>query len=107
MQKFFCLIALTCLGIYPLHTQDLQISEDPDRDSTLVENHWSDKSTEPYALLKRKSDNTIGQGGQPTDQLSLSNLSEMTVYKPKGNYKMRVFEVDSTKQFHLKIYKAL
>ncbi len=119
MEKFFYLIAIAWLGTYPLHAQDLQKSVDTDRGSTLVKKHASDKSTEPYALLKREFAKTIGPQGQPTeaigismgqcpptDQLSLSNLSEMTVYEPKGDYKMRLFKVDSTKQFHLKIYKA-
>ncbi|WP_425236503.1 hypothetical protein [Ulvibacterium sp.] len=116
MEKFFYLIAMVWLGIYPLHAQDLQQSEDADRNNTLVRKHRSDTSTEPSTLLKRQSENTIGPQGQSTeaigqyphaDQLSSSGLSEMTVYEPKDDYKMRVFEVDSTKQFHLKIYKAL
>ncbi|RKN80249.1 hypothetical protein [Ulvibacterium marinum] len=120
MQKFFYLTAMAWLGVYPMHAQDMQKSEDTNRDNTKVEKHRSDTSTEPSTLLKRKSENTIGpqrhlseaignsMGQYPhTDKLSTSNLPEMTVYEPKGNYKMRVFEVDSTKQFHLKIYKAL
>lgn len=119
MQKFFYLTAMA-LGVYPMHAQDMQISEDTNRNSILVEKHWSDTSTEPSTLLKRKSENTIGPQGHlseaignsmgqypNTDKLSSSGPSEMTVYEPKGDYKMRVFEVDSTEQFHLRIYKDL
>ncbi|WP_282161536.1 hypothetical protein [Ulvibacterium marinum] len=120
MEKFFYLTAMAWLGIYPTYAQDIKKSEDTNRDNTMVEKHWNDKSTKPYALLKREAGRAIepqrhlseaignSMGQYPhTDKLSSSNLPEMTVYEPKGNYKMRVFEVDSTKQFHLKIYKAL
>lgn len=119
MKKTFYLSIIALFGIYMMHSQDSTNTDVKDRDNPLLKYNWSDIGTKPYAIGKKTSiynvdsyldlaktiDNSAAVGSL-NYPISASNNSKMPVYEPKGSHKMRVFEIDSTKHFYLRIYKV-
>mgnify|MGYP001554786310 CR=1 FL=1 len=117
MKKAFYLSIISLFGTYLMHSQDSTITDDKDRDNPLLKYDWSDIGTTPYVIGKKTSKNNVDSYlnlsktiensaavGSLNYPISASNNSKMPVYEPKGIHKMRMFEIDSTKQFYLRIY---
>ncbi|MCP4976019.1 MAG: hypothetical protein GY931_07635 [Maribacter sp.] len=119
MKKSFYLSIITLFGICIMHSQDSTNTDEKDRDNPSLKYDWSDIATRPYVIGKKTGKNNIDSYLNPAKTIdfsavvgslnypiSASNNSKMPVYEPKGIYKMRVFEIDSTKQFYLRIFKV-
>jgi len=119
MKKSFYLSIIALFGICMIHSQDSTNSDDKDRDNPLLKYDWSDIGTTPYVIGKKTNKNyvdsylnlakTIDNSaavGSLNYPRSASSISKMPVYEPKGIHKMRVFKIDSTKQFYLRVYKV-
>ncbi len=59
---------------------------------------------DPYFDLSKTIDSPVAVGPF-NSPIAASGLYEMPVYKPRGIYKMKVFEVDSTTHYYLKTHK--
>jgi len=118
MKKSFYVSIIALFGICMVHSQDPTNSDDKDRDDPLLKYDWGDIGTTPYDIGKKPNTNTVDSFlnlaktidnsatvGSLNYPISASSISKMPVYEPKGIHKIRVFEIDSTKQFYLRIYK--
>ena len=105
-------------GILTTHSQDSLNLDDTRRDNQLSQNDWSDIGASPYIIGKKTNNNKIipqrnlikdmGNSiipGSPRNSSSNSSLANMPVHKPQGIHNMRVYEIDSTSHFYLRIYK--
>ena len=118
MKKLVLFGILTMFGIFTMHSQDSLNLDYTGRDSQSPQNDWSDIGSSPYAIGKIIKKNKIipqmnlikdiGDSiilGSLRNSLSNSNLAKMPVHKPDGIHNMRVYEIDSTRHFYLRIYK--
>ena len=119
MKKSFYLSIIALFGTCMMHSQDSTNTDAKDRDNPLLKYDWNDIGTTPYVIGKKTSKNNVDSYlnlaktidnsaavGSLNNPISASSISKMPVYEPKGMHKMRVFEIDSTKQFYLRIYKV-
>ena len=119
MEKSFYLSIIALFGIYMMRSQDSTNTDDKGRDNPLLKYDWNNIGTTPYVIGKKTSEHNVDSYwnlsktidnsaavGSLNYPISASDIAKMPVYEPKGIYKMRVFEIDSTKQFHLRIYKV-
>lgn len=119
MKKSFYLSIIALFGIYMMHSQDSTNYEVKDRDNPLLKYNWRDIGTMPYVIGRKTSKNkadsylnltkTIDNSaaiGSLNYPISASSISKMPIYEPKGIHKMRVFEIDSAKQFYLRVFKV-
>jgi len=118
MKKSFYLSIIALFGICMIHSQDSTDTDDKDQDNPLLNYDWSDIGSMPYVIGKKTSKNNVDSYlnlaktiensaavGSLNYPISASSISKMPVHVPKGIHKMRIFEIDSTKQFYLRIYK--
>ncbi len=118
MKKSFYLSIIALFGICMMHSQDSTNTDDKDRDNPLLKYDWSDIGTTPYDIGKKTSKNNIDSYlnlaktidnsaavGSLNYPISASSISKMPVYEPKGIHNMRIYEIDSTSHFYLRIYK--
>lgn len=116
MKKLVFLSIFTLLGIFTIHSQN---SNSMDSDIKLSQKDWADISSSQYAIgLRTKKKKTIPQidfiqGYKDSiflettkNQLSNSQLADMPVYKPEGEYQypMEIYEIENTTQFYIKVY---
>ncbi len=119
MKKSFYLSIIALFGICMMHSQDSTSTDDKDRDAPLLKYDWSDIGTAPYIIGKKTIKNNVDSYLNPANTIdkyaavgslnypkSASSISKMPIYEPKGIHNMRVFEIDSTKLFHLRIFKV-
>jgi len=117
MKKSFYASVIAFFGICMIHSQDSTNTDDKDRDNPLLKYDWGQIGITPYITATKASKNnvdpylslarTIDTSASIVSlnyPLSDSSISKMPVYEPKGIHKMRIFEIDSTEQFYLKIY---
>jgi len=117
-EKIICLSIIALFGICMTYPQDSTNTDDKDRDNPLLKYDWSDIGTTPYVIGKKTSMNNVDSYlnlakaidnsaavGSLNYPISASSISKMPVHVPKGIHKMRIFEIDSTKQFYLRIHK--
>jgi len=118
MNKSFYLSIIALFGICMVYSQDASNTNEKDRDNPLLKYDWNDIGTMPYSIGEKTSMNNVDSYlnlaktidnsaafGSLNYPISASSISKMPVHEPKGIHKMRVFEIDSTKQFYLRIYK--
>jgi hypothetical protein len=116
MKKLVFLSIFTLVGIFTIHSQDLQNSNNMGIDNQLSQKDWRDIGSSQYALgIRTQKKKTISQidfienykdsilREIPSNELSNSQQAEMPVYKPEGEFNMKIYEIDSTIQFHIKI----
>ncbi len=116
-KSFLSVIALFAFCM--IHSQDSTNTYDSDQDNPLLNYDWSAIGTTPYIIGKKTYKNTVdsylnldktidnfASVGSLNYPKAASSISEMPVYKPKGIHKIKVFEIDSTNQFYLRIYKV-
>ncbi len=115
MQKLVCLVTLSMFGIITMHSQNSLNFDDKGRDNQSPQKDWSDIGSSPYVIGKKNKiipqmnliqdirDSIIL--GSPRNSLSNTSLAKMPVHKPDGIHNMRVYEIDSTSLFYLRIYK--
>ena len=119
MKKSFYASIIALFGICMMHSQDPTNTDDKDQDDPLLKYHWGDIGATPYDLGEKTSANTVDSYlnftktiansaavGSLNYPISASSISKMPVYEPIGIHKIRVFEVDSTKHFYLRIHKV-
>ena len=119
MKKSFYLSIIALFGIYMMHSQDSTNMYVKDRDNPMLKYDWSAIGTTPYVIGKKTSKNNVDSYlnlaktidnsaavGSLNYPISASNISKMPVYEPKGIHKMWIFEIDSIKQFYLRIHKV-
>ena len=117
MKRLFYVIIVTWLGICTMHSQDATNTDVKDLNQPSLRYHWSDIGTMPNVIGKKTPKNDVDSylnlaetidNSAAVDSLnypiSASSSSKMPVYEPKGIHKMRVFKIDSTQQFYLRIY---
>ncbi|SKB88082.1 hypothetical protein [Maribacter arcticus] len=115
MKKLVFLSIFTLFGIYTIHSQNSNILSN---DYEISQKDWDDISYTQYAIgLRTKKKKTIPQIDfiqnykdsilleTPKNQLSDTQLAKMPVYEPKGEYNMKIYEIDSTIQFYIKIHE--
>ncbi len=118
MKKLVFFSILAMFRILTAHSQDSLNLDDKSRDNQLSQNDWSDIGSSPFVIGKKiKKIKIIPQMnliiaigdsiiiGSPRNSSSNSNLAKMPVHKPDGIHNMRVYEIDSTSHFYLRIYK--
>ncbi|WP_339626761.1 hypothetical protein [uncultured Maribacter sp.] len=119
MKKSFYLSIIALFGIYMMQSQDSTNTVDKE-DNRLLKYDWSTIATTPYIIGKRTRKNNFDSYsnlvkivensaavGSINYPLPVSGNSKMPVYEPKGIHKMRIFEIDTTSQFYLQIFKVL
>ncbi len=118
MKKLVFFSIFTMFGIFTMHSQDSLNLDDKGRDNQLPQNDCSNIGSSPYVIGKKTNKNKIipqmnlikdmGDSiilGSPRNSLSNSSLAKMPVHKPDGIHNMRIYEIDSTSHFYLRIYK--
>ncbi|MGB5437281.1 MAG: hypothetical protein WBM98_15395 [Maribacter sp.] len=117
MKRFFYAILLTWLGVCTMHSQEATTTNVKGRNQPSLRYNWSDIGTIPnvigqktakndvdsYLNLAETIDNSAAVGSLNYPK-SASSSSKMPISEPKGIYKMRVFKIDSTQQFYLRMY---
>ncbi|WP_339837939.1 hypothetical protein [uncultured Maribacter sp.] len=114
MRKLILLYIFTLFGIFTVHSQNSNISVN---DYKISQKDWNDIGSSQYAIgFRTKKKKNIPQIDfiqdykdsiifeNPKNQLSNSQLAKMPVYKPEGEYNMKIYKIDSTIQFYIKIH---
>lgn len=115
MKKLMFLCIFILFGVFTIHSQNSNIRGN---DNKISQKDWNDIGSSQYAIgLRTKNKKTISQidfiqdykdsilTETSKDQLSNSQLAKMPVYKPEGEYNMKIYEIDSTIQFYIKIHE--
>ena len=117
MKKLVLLSIFTVVGIFTIHSQDFQNSNNTGIDNQLSQKDWSDIGSTQFAIgIRSQKKKTIAPidlikdyrglilPKTPVQKLSNSKLSKMPVHKPDGVHRMRIYEIDSTIQFYIKMH---
>jgi len=117
MEKLVFLSILTMAGIFTIHSQDYKNPNKMGSANQISQKDWSNIGSSQYAIgIKAQKKKTIPQIDfiqdykdsillkAPKNPLSNSQLPKMPVYKPEGLYNMKIYEIDSTIQFYIKVH---